>query len=197
MQEAHERVLPIEGGASFPLQHRLFRAAWNLTWVLLVSWTPPPLHKWRRLILCCFGARIAPTARVYSTAKIWYPPNLVMEDHACLGPFVTCYSMAQIKLGRYATVSQRTHLCAGSHDIEDPGFRVIARPISIGERAWIAAEAFVGPGVTVGEGAVVGARSVLFKDLLPWEICVGNPARVIGRRSLRGANRGDPKRCAS
>jgi putative colanic acid biosynthesis acetyltransferase WcaF len=122
---------------------------------------------------------------VYSSAKIWYPPNLKMDAFACLGPMVNCYCMEQITLGTYALASQGAHLCAGSHDISDPNFQLVARPITIESRAWVAAEAFVGPGVTIGEGAVLGARGVAFRSLDPWVVYAGNPATPLKKRILR------------
>lgn len=170
------------GGPSFSLQHRLERALWNLTWGALGAWTPPPFHPWRRALLRLFGAKIAPTARIYGSAKIWYPRHLSMAHNAAIGPGVVCYSMAPIDVGADATISQRAHLCAGTHDIDDANFQLIARPIQIGAKAWIASEAFVGPGVTVGEGAVLGARGVTVKNLPDWSVSVGNPARQIRLR---------------
>ena len=93
--------------------------------------------------------------------------------------------MAKITIEDHAVVSQGAHLCAGTHDIESPYFQTISKPISIKTRAWVAAEAFVGPGVTVGEGAVLGARGVAFRDLEPWTVHAGNPALLIKTRKLR------------
>jgi putative colanic acid biosynthesis acetyltransferase WcaF len=174
---------PLKGGSSFGLRHRLFRAVWSLAWIFLCAWTPPPLHFWRRLVIVLFGGKIARSARVYASARIWYPPNLVMEEHSCLGPRVTCYNIALVTLRQYAIASQGAYLCTGSHDIADSYFQLIAKPIVIGENGWIATEAFVGPGVTIGEGAVLGARGVTFKDLTPWSINVGNPALGMGQRT--------------
>ncbi len=173
------------GAASFTLRNRLYRAAWGLTWALLASWTPPQLFGWRRLLLRLFGAKLAATARVYPGVRIWSPANLVMDDYSCLGPGAIAYTMASIRLGAFALVSQRGHLCAGTHDIEDVTFQLKARPIEIGARAWIAAEAFVGPGVTVGEGAVLGARGVAMRDVAPWTVCSGNPATMLRARRVR------------
>jgi putative colanic acid biosynthesis acetyltransferase WcaF len=103
--------------------------------------------------------------------------------------------MAEITFAPYSLASQGAHICAGTHDIEDVHFQLRARPIVIGYRAWIAAEAFVGPGVTVGDGAVLGARGCAFKDLDPWTVYVGNPARALKRRKVRFAD--DPKNAAS
>jgi putative colanic acid biosynthesis acetyltransferase WcaF len=178
---------PLEGGATFPLSNRIERAAWGLAWAVLASWTPPPLHAWRRLVLRAFGARLGPGVRVYGSVRIWLPRHLEMEAFACLGPRVTCYNQGPIRIGRRAVVSQGTHLCTGTHDIADPDFQLVTRPIAIGDNAWVAAEAFVGPGVTIGEGAVVGARAVLVRDAEPWTVYAGNPARAIKRRSFRTA----------
>jgi putative colanic acid biosynthesis acetyltransferase WcaF len=174
-----------EGGPSFSLGHRLFRLVWNLTWGLLASWTPPPLHRWRAMLLRLFGARIGHGVRIYGRARIWYPPNLTMEDHACFGPGVNCYNQGAVHIGKRAIISQGAHLCAGTHDISDPNFQLLARPITIGAQAWVAAEAFVGPGVSIGEGAVLGARAVAMRDVAPWQVCSGNPAIPFKRRTLR------------
>jgi putative colanic acid biosynthesis acetyltransferase WcaF len=174
-----------ESGASFSLSNRLFRLAWSAAWLLLAAWTPPPLHPWRRLILRGFGARIAATAGVYGSARIWDPSKLEMGSYAFIGPRVIIYSMARISLGDYALVSQGAHICAGSHDIEDENFQLTARPISIGARAWVAADAFVGPGVAIGEGAVLGARGCAFHDLEVWTVHAGNPARFLKHRKVR------------
>jgi putative colanic acid biosynthesis acetyltransferase WcaF len=171
------------GGPSFSLRHRAQRAVWKLTWALLAAWTPAPLHPWRALLLRLFGAKLASNARVHGAAKIWYPPNLTMEANTLIGPGVTCYSMAPIRICANAIVSQGAHLCAGTHDIDDPHFQLVARPITIGANAWVAAEAFVGPGVIVEEGAVLGARGVAFKDLPAWSVHAGNPARFIRQRA--------------
>ena len=172
----------IKGDPTFPLRHRLERAAWNAVWTLFAAWTPVALHRWRIILLNRFGAQIHHTAHVYPSARIWHPRNLSMGAHACLGPESQSYCMAKIELASFAIVSQGAHLCAGTHDVDDPEFPLVTRPIYVGERAWIAAGAFVGPGVRVGEGAVLGARGAAFRDLSPWIIYGGNPAREIRRR---------------
>jgi acetyltransferase-like isoleucine patch superfamily enzyme len=70
-----------------------------------------------------------------------------------------------------------------THDPHDPGFRAIPRPVEIGDRAWIGARAIILPGVRIGEGAVVGAGAVVTRDVGPFEIVAGNPARKIGERN--------------
>ncbi len=175
---------PKEGGATFPFRHRLTRVAWSVVWKLLGSWTPIPFFAWRRMLLRLFGARLADTARVYPTVEVWYPANLEMADWACLADGVICYSMAPIRLEKYALVSQRAHLCAGTHDPDDPNFQLRVAPITIEANAWVAAEAFVGPGVTIHRGAVLGARGVLFRDLPAFAIAAGNPAKILRYRHV-------------
>lgn len=180
------RLNPRFGGATYPLRHRTERAAWTITWLLLGIWTPAPLHGWRRFLLRLFGAKIAPTARIYPGVRVWYPPNLEMHDHACLGPGVICYCMDAIVIESFALVSQRAHLCAGTHDVDHVDFPLITRPIRIGAQAWVAAEAFVGPGVTIHPYAVLGARSVTVKDLDKEKIYAGNPAKFLRVRKIHG-----------
>jgi putative colanic acid biosynthesis acetyltransferase WcaF len=143
------------------------------------------MHPWRRFLLRLFGAKVSSTAGVYGSARIWYPANFEIGDRAYVGRQVKVYCMAKITLNAYALASQGAHMCAGTHDIEDPDFQLKTAPIVIGERAWIAAEAFVGPGVTVGDGAVLGARACAMRDLEPWTVYVGNPARILRRRNIR------------
>ena len=172
----------LAGGPSFSRRHRLYRAVFGIVWTLLAAWTPPPLFGWRRIILRAFGARIAPTARVYGSTRIWFPAHLEMADYSVLGRRVKCYAMDRITLGRHAVVSQDAELCAGTHLVDDPRNRLVTRPICIGPTAWIAAGAFVGPGVEIGEGAVLGARGVAMSNLKPWTIYAGNPAQILRKR---------------
>ncbi len=180
---------PRTGGASFTLRHRLVRVLFALAWLLLAAWTPPQMRGWRRMVLRAFGARLGQGANVYASARIWYPPNLVMGDHATLGRRVRCYNQACVTLGPFAVVSQDATLCAGTHDYDDPHFQLRTRPIVLGANSWIAAEAFVGPGVTVGPQAVLGARAVAMKDLAADTIYAGNPAVAIKRRKPPVTNR--------
>lgn len=169
-------------GRTFSWRHLAFRAVWNVAWLLLAAWTPPPFHRWRRLVLIAFGAKIARGARVYGSARIWYPPNLEMGRNAVLGWKVNCYSMDNIVLEDFAEVAQFNHLVTGTHDFNSETFQLYTRPIRICSHAWIAANCFVGPGVTVHEGAVLGACGVTFRDLEPWTVYAGNPAKPIKSR---------------
>lgn len=171
-----------QGGPSFALSNRIERAVWSVAWTLLARWTPPMLHGWRVWLLRRFGATVGAKVKVYSSAKIWLPRNFSINDGASVGPRVTCYCIAPIRLEAGAIVSQGAHLCTGSHLIDDPSFQLVARSIRIGADAWVAAEAFVGLGVSVGDGAVLGARGVAMRNLAPWTVFAGNPARPLRRR---------------
>ena len=173
------------GGASFTLRLRAERALFLVCWTLLAAWTPPMLRGWRRGLLRLFGAQMERGANVYASVRIWHPRLLAMGEHATLGPRVNCYNQAQVTLGAFAIVSQDATLCAGTHDYEDPDFQLRTRPIVVGAHAWVAAEAFVGPGVHVGDHAVLGARGVACKDLAGGVVHAGNPARAIKPRRIR------------
>lgn len=176
---------PRLGGASFSLKHRLYRLLWSLVWGGLGTWSPKPFFRWRAFLLRAFGARIAPTAKVYPGVRVWYPKNLTMRDHACLGPGVDCYCMARIELEEFSLVSQRAVLCAGTHDIDSPDFQLYTLPIIIKRNAWVAAEAFVGPGVIVETNSVLGARAVLFRNSEKSGVYVGNPAKLVRSRAVK------------
>lgn len=176
---------PLEGGASFSLGNRIFRAIWMVVWLVLARFTPPPLHGWRRLVLLSFGAEIAPGARVHASVHIWHPGNLTVGRNALIGPGTRIYNQGHVSIGEYAVISQRAHLCASSHDPDDPHFQLVLRPIVIASRCWVAAEAFVGPGVTMADGAILGARAALFEDAGPHEIYRGNPAVLVRKRNMR------------
>lgn len=178
---------PLPSPHSF--RHRLARTVWGVVQATVFRWSPRPLFAWRRFLLSRFGARLDPRARVYPRVKIWAPWNLEMEAFATLADDVDCYCVDRIRIGRRATVSQYSYLCGATHDFEQTSRPLVPMPITIGPRAWIAADVFVGPGVTIGEGTVVGARSSVFTDLPAWKVCVGSPARPIRDVVLKdGAN---------
>ena len=161
------------------------RVLWAIVYRLLFRPTPRPMVKWRAFLLKCFGADLTLKARVHATARIWAPWNLKMGDYACIAPDVDCYNTAKVTIGAHATVSQYSYLCTATHDFELPNMPLTYEPIVIGDQAWICTDVFVGPGVTVGQGAVVGARSSVFSDIPPWQVAVGTPAKPIRPRIMR------------
>lgn len=167
-------------------KNQLMRLLWSIVWGIFAYPLPRSMgNAWKRFLLCLFGAKIDSTAVVYSSAKVYYPANLIMERYACLASDVDCYNVAPIKIGANSTVSQGAYLCTASHNIADPLIPLITAPIVIEDQSWVAAGAFIGMGVTIGQGAVVGARAAVFKDVEPWTVVGGNPAKFIKKRVIK------------
>lgn len=167
-------------------KHQIIRLVWGVVWTVFARLLPRSVGSgWKRFLLRLFGARIHDTAIVYSSAKVYFPANLEMGEYSCLASDVDCYNVDKITIGANTTVSQGAYLCTASHDITDPLNPLITAPIVIEDQAWIAAGAFVGMGVTIGEGAVVGARAAVFKDVEPWTVVGGNPAKFIKKRIIQ------------
>ena len=171
------------------LANKIARAAWAIVRVLVFRPTPAPLHTWRCLILRSFGARIGSRVAIYPSTVIWAPWNLTIDAGATIGGGAILYNVDQITVGKFAVVSQGAHLCTASHAHDSAAFELVTAPIRIEEEAWVAAEAFVGPGVTISRAAVVGARAVVVRNVDERAIVAGNPARVIGGRASEGRNR--------
>lgn len=182
--EQRRRLEPL---GPISIGNRLARLIWGACWLLLCRWTPRPLHGWRRIVLRRFGADIGAGAHVYPDVRIWAPWNLQMGPKSCLADGVHCYNVAQVTLEGNALVSQRAFLCTASHDFDDLEFPLIGAPIKIGASAWVAAEAFIAPGVTVQNSAVVLARAVVTSDIEQNTVVGGNPARIIRKRKISRA----------
>jgi putative colanic acid biosynthesis acetyltransferase WcaF len=170
---------------SFPLRDRLRRAVWNVVQATLFRWSPRPLHAWRCFLLRAFGARVGQRVQVFPRATIWAPWNVDFADLATVADDVTIYSQALISVGRRSTISQGTYVCTGTHDYEKSGYPLITKPILVGDHVWVAAEAFIHPGVVIAEGAIIGARSVVTKDIPAWFVCTGHPCQPIKPRDWR------------
>ena len=170
--------------APLSLHNKIYRVLWKAVWLFLFRPTPRSFHAWRCLLLRTFGARLGEAVHPYPSARIWAPWNLEMGDHSCLSEDVDCYCVDKIRIGPHATVSQYSFLCTASHDYKDPAMPLVTAPITIGERAWIAADVFVAPGVTIGDGAVVTARSSVFSDIASWTVAAGNPAKSVKKREF-------------
>lgn len=167
-------------------KNKIRRLLWTISWNVLARPFPKStLMPWKRFLLRMFGAKVHSTANVYATCKVFMPSNLIMDEGACLAEHVDCYNAAPIHLKKDATVSTYSYLCTASHNISSLAHEQTEAPIIIGERAWVCAGAFVGPGVNVGDWAVVGARAAVFKDVDPWTVVGGNPAQFIKKRELK------------
>ena len=167
---------------NYTIREQLARLFWSIGRAVF-RLTPRPCFGWRRALLRLFGAKVGSHVNIYPSALIYYPWNLNIGDWSAIGEWALIYNLGTITIGQRTTISQRAHLCAGTHDYRDPAMRLLKPPIHIADDAWICADAFVGPGVTIGEGAVVGARAVAVKDVPAWTVVVGNPARFVKNRT--------------
>ncbi len=160
----------------------LGRALWEILRTPFFAWVPRPLWGIRRQVLRLFGARIGGNVHIYPTVRIAIPWNLTIGDEAAIGDHAILYSLGPIAIGPRSTISQNAHLCAGSHDFRRADMLLLKPPIIIGANVWVCADAFVGPGVAIGDHAVVGARAVVMRDVAALDVVAGNPARTVGRR---------------
>jgi putative colanic acid biosynthesis acetyltransferase WcaF len=155
-----------------------FRRVWWAICRPFFAASPNVCHAWRNLLLRLHGATIGQGVRIHSSVLIMFPWNLRIADHVVIGRGANLYALAPITIASHVLVSQGAHLCAGSHDYRQPNFPIAHRPIQIESGVWIAADAFLGPGVTIGAGAVVGARAVVTRNIPPGMLAIGNPART-------------------
>ncbi|MFT3932641.1 MAG: hypothetical protein QM726_03415 [Chitinophagaceae bacterium] len=167
----------------FPFVDKLRRYTWSTAWLLLCRWTPNPMHNWRRAVLKMFGAKISEKNFIYPSCKIWAPWLLQTEEVVTIGPDVEIYNPGGIRLGHHSIISQGAFICGATHDYNSADFTYIKKEIVLAPYAWICAHAVVLPGVTCGEGSVLGAAAITSRDLKPWTVYAGNPARAVAARN--------------
>ncbi len=191
MNEPHSD-LPVDhktnqAARKYPLGVQLRRIAWGLgSWLIRLS--PRPCFAWRRFIFRLFGARIGAHVNTYPSTHLYMPWNVEIGDWTALGEDVLVYSLGKVRIGTSVTLSYRSHVCAGTHDLNDPALPLLRPPVSIEDGVWVGTDAFIGPGVRIARGAVVGARAVVVKNVESLDIVGGNPARIIGRRKFHEAS---------
>lgn len=173
------------------LKSKIARAVWNVVWLLLFRPTPDRgfgiFVRWRIVLLRLFGAKIGKHCAVRNSAKIWQPWNLELGDWVAISEYCDIYSVDKICIGDRTTISRGTFLCCAGHDIESLIMELTYSPITIGHDAWVAGRAIIMPGVTIGDGAVVAAGAVVTKDVEPWTVVGGNPAKFIKKRVIGGS----------
>src|ERR1700748_1843113 len=173
---------------SFSVSNRMGRLAWAIIWSLLFRPSPRPFRAWRAFLLRGFGARLGPNCHFYPRSRVWAPWNLECADGVTLGDEAEIYNPSLVTMGSHAIVSQQGYICGATHEYDDPAFPLISFPMSLGAYCWVCARASVLPGVNVGEGAVLGLGSVASRDLEPWTVYTGVPARAVKRRVGREQN---------
>jgi putative colanic acid biosynthesis acetyltransferase WcaF len=157
-----------------------------VVYALLFRPTLRPMHAWRAFLLRCFGAKLGPNCHIYRKVVIWAPWNLICADAVAIGDEAVIYNAAPLRLGSHAIVSQQAYVCTATHDYDDPGFPMTIAPITIGNYAWVCARACVLPGLTIGDGAVLALGAIATRNLEPWKVYAGNPAKLIKERNRAG-----------
>jgi putative colanic acid biosynthesis acetyltransferase WcaF len=169
---------------TIPKSDKLYRLLWRIVSIFLFKpFSLPFFNSWRIYLLKCFGAKFGNNCTIYSSAYIPSPRNLIMGAHSTLGPEVRLHFGKTI-IGNKVTVSQRTYLCSATHETTSINTPLVTGMIKVNDFVWIAAEAFIMTNVIIGEGAIIGARAVVFKDVLPWTVVGGNPAKFIKDRKI-------------
>ncbi len=164
--------------------NKFARLAWSIVWMLLFRPSPWFMRGWRRMLVRLFGAKVG-NVDLHPSVEIWAPWKLEIGQHVFIAEDVILYNTFGIKIGSRVTISRGAFLCTPSHDHSIVEFPLIGRPITIGNDTWIAAQAFISPGVTVQDGGVVAARSMVIKDVDAWTVVGGNPARQLKKREVR------------
>lgn len=181
MRDERVDVIANRKAKKWTAKEKLGRICWSIC-VPVFRFSPRPFWGWRNALLRCFGAKIGRNVRIFPSVRITIPWNMKIGDAVGVGDRGIIYALGRIQIGDRATISQGVHLCAGSHDHLDPKMPLVKDPIEIGCDVWVCADAFVGPGVSIGEGSVVGARAVLMKSTEPYAVLVGNPAIQVSTR---------------
>jgi putative colanic acid biosynthesis acetyltransferase WcaF len=169
--------------SAFPRRERIARLIWAIAQATLFRLSFTTWFGYRNRVLRLFRARVHPSCRIRRLARFECPWNFTAGANTSIGDHAMIYCLGPVTLGERVTVSQNAHLCAGTHDYNDVSMPLLRPPITIGDDVWIAADAFVGPNVTVGEGAILGARGCACSDLEPWSIYTGNPAKKLKDRA--------------
>ena len=170
---------------TYSLRNRISRLTWGVVYLLLYRPSPRPFHGWRCFLLRLFGAKLASGVHPYPSARIWAPWNLICDEAASIGEDAIIYNPKPLHIGSHAIVSQYAFVCGATHDYEDPAFPTISYEMWLGSYSWICARASVQPGVTVGEGAVLALGSVATRNLDPWTVYGGVPAKPLKKRIMR------------
>jgi putative colanic acid biosynthesis acetyltransferase WcaF len=166
------------------LRELILQLLWRYVWIIFCVWTPKPLNRWRLFWLKIFGAKISGLPFVDPLARIHVPWNLTMHDRSALGERANAYSLGKIELKERCTIAQEAYLCSATHRFDLPNLPLVVGKITIGADAFLGARAFVMPGITIGYGTVIGACSVVTKDVPDWTIAAGNPCKPIGKRTI-------------
>ena len=168
---------------SYTFTEYIGRFLWTLVTPLFFL-SPRPFFGWRSFLLRLFGAKVGRYVHIYPSAKIYIPWNLVIGDESSIGEWVLIYNLGLVNIGKQTTISHRAHICAGTHDYSSPSLPLLRNSVKIGSKVWICSDAFVGPNIKIGDGAIIAAAAVVVKNVSHMKIVAGNPAKYIKRRRI-------------
>jgi putative colanic acid biosynthesis acetyltransferase WcaF len=173
-------------------QQKAGRMLWGMTQGTIFRFSPHNAYAWRSLLLRLFGAKVGRHVRVRPTVHVEIPWNLILGDYTIVGDHAILYCLGKVTIGRFVTISQYAHLCAGTHETLTREMALLRPPITLGDDVWIAADAFVGPNVTIGSRTILGARASAFRDLPPDVVAIGNPAKPVKAREFHAGGSASP-----
>ena len=168
---------------SYSTKEYIYRILWTLVSPFFFL-SPRNFFFWRSFLLRLFGAKVGKNVNIYPTAKIYIPWNLIINDFSSVGEWALIYNLGKIEIGSSVTISHKAHLCSGTHDYANPNLPLLKKTIIIRDYVWICTDAFIGPGCEIGEGSIIGAKSVVVKNVGDWSIFVGNPAKFLKKREI-------------
>jgi putative colanic acid biosynthesis acetyltransferase WcaF len=183
--ETAQRIDLYKVESTTPPGIKLLRVLWHCFQLPFFAHTPRMLSPLRIFLLRLFGAKVGRACQVDNGVKIWIPWNLTLGERSCIGANTEIFNFAPVEIGSHVVISQRSYLCTSTHDYTHPHFPLVSSPIAVQSQAWVAAEVFLAPGVTIGEGAVIGACSVVTKSMPAWTVCAGNPCRPLKPRVIK------------
>ncbi|ACU90624.1 acetyltransferase [Desulfomicrobium baculatum] len=182
---SHKYLYPkYENKLNFP--NKFSRLIWNFVYIFFFRpFSFPLFNGWRIFLLRLFGAKIGSGCKIHASAKFWAPWNFEVGHRTAIASGVNCYNPGKIIIGNKVAISQYTFLCTATHDYTSRKYPLVTKTITIHDWCWVAADAFISPGITIGQGSIVGARAVVTKDVAPWTVVAGNPAKFIKNRVFK------------
>jgi putative colanic acid biosynthesis acetyltransferase WcaF len=175
-------VTAASSNSPYGLREKVNRVLWGFVQATAFRMSFHSWYGWRRRLLVLFGASLEADVRIRRTVRIECPWNLSIGRDSAVGDHTILYCLGPVRIGNRVAISQGAHICAGTHDYRFRSMPLVRASITILDDAWICADAFVGPGVVVHEGTILGARAVAMRSLEPWSIYLGNPAVLAKQR---------------
>lgn len=183
--EQYQDLNIFEVPASFRGKSKFLIQLWWVVQETIFAWSPQILYQWRAFLLRLFGASIGKNVKIRASVRITYPWLISIGDYSWVGDDCVLYSLGKINIGRNVAIAHQVYINTGGHDYEKITFDIFSKPVHIEDECWITNDVYIAPGVTIGKGSIVSARSSVLKSLPSGKICVGTPAMPIrDRRAL-------------